>query len=141
MYGRRGHRKKQGATTACAQHRRIPRLPNSQTSSSHAEHYWQHALFAGARRFLRLTRTMVINGVPYVGPAAREADAPPGVRRADAEARWALVAEKWRVVPGGIDIAFDEANPLGLWRALMIDLYDAEMPLPAAMARRRPRRR
>jgi hypothetical protein len=92
----------------------------------------QNALFAGARNFLRVTRTLVVNQVPYMSPEARSHRASSEIRRADAEATFQRLTEKWRIVPDWKEVVFAEDRPLGLWRMLMMELYSAEMPLPSS---------
>jgi len=90
----------------------------------------QNALFAGARNFLRVSRCLVVQGIPYISPDARESNATREVLRADAEATFQRLADKWRCVPDWTEVVFAEDRPLGLWRMLMIDIHGADMPLP-----------
>jgi len=90
----------------------------------------QNALFGSARNFLRVGRSLVVKGIPYISPEARLPNAPHDIIREDAEATFTRLIGTWRCVPGWQEVAFAEDRPLGLWRVLMIDLYGADMPLP-----------
>ena len=90
----------------------------------------QHALFAGAKRYLRLVKMLTINRTAYQSMAARQPDATKGVRRIDAEETWQKLLPKWKTIPNYQELVFAEDKPLGLWRCLMIELFDADMHLP-----------
>jgi len=90
----------------------------------------QHYLFAGARRYLRVMRTLVRNQIPYESPEARMRDATRAVRAASAEATWETLVKKWRLVPGWQELVFAEDKPLGFWRQLAMELHGANLPLP-----------
>ncbi|MFV1995792.1 MAG: transposase [Verrucomicrobiales bacterium] len=90
----------------------------------------QHAAFAGARRYLRLLRTLVRNQVPYLGPEARRAGASHKVLAAASEEAFDVLVAKWRMIPDWQTIAFAEDRPLGFWRRLAIETHGAHLPLP-----------
>ncbi len=90
----------------------------------------QHALYCGAKRYLRLVKVLTTNQIAYQSQAARQPDASKKVRRADAEATWAKLLPKWKVIPNYQELVFGEDKPLGFWRLVMMDLYGAEMHLP-----------
>jgi hypothetical protein len=90
----------------------------------------QHAAFAGARRYLRLVRTLVRNEVPYLNAQARRSDASREVIAAAAEEAFEVLVAKWRMIPGWQTIAFAEDRPLGFWRQLAIEVHGAHLPLP-----------
>ena len=90
----------------------------------------QNALLKGSKRYLRLTKTLTRRQTTYQSPAARRAGATKEVRASDAEHTWAQLVRKWSVVPGYQEVVFAEDKPLGFWRKLMIEMFDAQMPLP-----------
>ena len=91
----------------------------------------QHAAFAGARRYLRLTRSLVTWGVPYLDPEGRPGRK--GVTTADkaraAEAAFDTMVRKWKKIPGGIDAAFAEDAPIGRWAETARQLFGAHLEL------------
>jgi hypothetical protein len=90
----------------------------------------QNALLKGSKRYLRLTKTLTRRQTTYQSPAARRAGATKEVRASDAEHTWAQLVRKWSVVPGYQEVVFAEDKPLGYWRKIMIEMFDAQMPLP-----------
>ena len=90
----------------------------------------QNAIYAGSKRFLRLTRTLVINQTVYQSPEALRSNASKDIRAADAERTWAQLVRKWSVVPNYQEVVFAEDKPLGFWRKVMIEMFDAKLPLP-----------
>lgn len=90
----------------------------------------QHAPFAGARRYLRLLRTLVRYEVPYLPPEARRTGAPPEVKAAAAEETFRVLVSKWRKIPGWQQIVFSEDRPLGRWRRVAMEMHRAHLPLP-----------
>jgi len=95
----------------------------------------QHALFCGARRYLRLVKMLTNNQTAYQSMAAREVGALKEVRRADAEATWQKLLPKWKVVPNYQQLVFAEDKPLGFWRILMMETFEADMHLPSPKRR------
>jgi len=89
----------------------------------------QHGIFAGARRFLRLLRTLVLEQVPYLEPQGRGAAASAPERAAAAEATWKVVVHKWREIPGALALLSQESTPLGFWRRLVMATRGIELPL------------
>jgi hypothetical protein len=87
----------------------------------------QHGIFAGARRYLRLLRTLVLNQVPYLDPRSRSSTAS-DQDRADA-ALQAWLIRKWRTIPDGIALIAKETNPLGFWRCLVMESRSVHLPL------------
>lgn len=90
----------------------------------------QHARFAGARRLLRMARTLLNHQVPWMDAAARAPDASTEVRAAAAESVWGLLVRKWRVLPNWEHEVFSPDRPLGFWRKLAVELHGAYLPLP-----------
>ena len=88
----------------------------------------QHGIFAGARRYLRLLRSLVKNGVPYLAPAGRGRGADPDALAAAAQDAWQILQQKWRAIPGGPDLIADEAHPLGFWRRLVTEIHGLHLP-------------
>jgi transposase len=88
----------------------------------------QHGTFAGARRYLRLLRSLVQNQVPYLAPEGRGRHATPEDVAAAAQAAWQVLQRKWRTIPGGLDIITDEAHPLGFWRRVLRETHGIELP-------------
>ncbi len=89
----------------------------------------QHAAFAGARRYLRLLRTLVRAEVPYIAPSGRGAGAGEEARRAAVEETWRVLVAKWRPMPGWREIAFAEDKPLGFWRRVAMEVHGVHLPL------------
>lgn len=90
----------------------------------------QHALFAGGRRYLRLLRNLTTNQTAYQSAQARQHNAPKEVRAQDAEETWERLLAKWSVIPNYQEIVFSSERPLGFWRKVMMELVDANLPLP-----------
>ena len=90
----------------------------------------QNAIYAGSKRFLRLTRTLVINQTVYQSPEALRSNASKDIRATDAERTWAQLVRKWSVVPNYQEVVLAEDKPLGFWRKVMIEMFDAKLPLP-----------
>jgi len=89
----------------------------------------QHGIFAGARRYLRLLRSLVLNQVPYLDPASRSSTAS-NDERADAALRaWLILIRKWCTIPGGLTIISDQSTPLGFWRRTAMESRDVVLPL------------
>jgi transposase len=89
----------------------------------------KHGIFAGARRYLRLLRTLVLHEVPYLHPQGRGRDASPAELAAAAQATWAVLQRKWRPISGGLDLIADEAHPLGFWRRVVMETHGIHLPL------------
>ena len=90
----------------------------------------QHSLFAGARRYLRLVRNLTINQSAYQSAQARQPNATRELRALDAEEAWERLLPKWRVIPNYQEVVFSTERPLGFWRKVMMELFDANLPLP-----------
>ena len=88
----------------------------------------QHGIYAGARRYLRLLRSLIKNQVPYLAPAGRGRGADPGEIAAAAQQTWQVMQNKWRNIPGGPDLMLNEAHPLGLWRRVIKEVHDIQLP-------------
>jgi len=67
--------------------------------------------------YLRLLRTLVKNQGPYLAPAGRTRGAAPEEFAAAAQETWNVMQNKWRTIPGGLDLMLDEAHPLGFCAA------------------------
>ena len=89
----------------------------------------QHVLFASARRLLRLSKVLVCRQTVYQSAEARQPDATAEVRAADAEITYQFLVNKWQEVPNWQEVVFGEDKPLGIWRQLMVSLYNADLPL------------
>lgn len=89
----------------------------------------QHGIFAAARRYLRLLRSLVLNQTPYLDPLGRSSAAS-HQDRADAALRaWLILLRKWRTIPEGIAMITDEATPLGFWRRVVMESRNIILPL------------
>lgn len=88
----------------------------------------QHGLFAGARRYLRLLRSLVRNEVPYLEPRGRARNAPVADIEAAARRTWSVVQNKWRTIPGGLDLILEQDHPLGFWRHLLEEIHGIHLP-------------
>lgn len=88
----------------------------------------QHGLFAGARRYLRLLRSLVKNHIPYLAPSGRDRQAAPGEHAAALQDTWKVLQHKWSAIPGGLDLILDEAHPLGFWRRVVREVHGIELP-------------
>jgi transposase len=89
----------------------------------------QHGLFAGARRYLRLVRSLVLNQTPYLDPRARSPLASSEDLAGAALQTWEVLLRKWRTIPGGLALLCDEACPLGLWRRVVMESRSIHLPL------------
>jgi len=89
----------------------------------------QHGLFAGARRYLRLVRSLVLNQTPYIDPRARSSLASSEDPAGAALQTWEVLLRKWRTIPGGLALLCDEACPLGLWRRVVMESRSIHLPL------------
>jgi len=81
----------------------------------------QHGIFAGARRYLRLVRCLVLNQVPYMDPMARSPMASEQERADAADQIWAGLLNKWRTIPEGTKLIAEKSCPLGFWRQLTLE--------------------
>lgn len=88
----------------------------------------QHGLFAAARRYLRLLRSLVLNQIPYLSPEGRGRHASPDDFAAAAQETWTVFQRKWRTIPGGLDLILDEAHPLGFWRRVLKETHGIHLP-------------
>lgn len=88
----------------------------------------QHGIFAGARRYLRLVRTLVLNEIPYLDPEGRARTADPEQLAASALHTWAVLQRKWRPISGGLDLIADEAHPIGFWRRVIRETHGIDLP-------------
>lgn len=88
----------------------------------------QHGIYAGARRYLRLLRSLIKNQVPYLAPTGRDRQAAPHERAAAAHDTWKVLQNKWRTIPGGLDLILDEAHPLGFWRRVIKEVENIQLP-------------
>jgi transposase len=89
----------------------------------------QHAAFAGARRYLRLLRTLVRSEVPYLDPSGRGLHASAQARRISCEQTWDVLVKKWRSVPDWRENVFAEDKPLGFWRKVAMEMFEVNLPL------------
>ena len=78
--------------------------------------------------YLRLLRTLVKNQGPYLAPAGRTRGAAPEEFAAAAQETWNVMQNKWRTIPGGLDLMLDEAHPLGFWRRVIKETHDIQLP-------------
>jgi len=85
-------------------------------------------LYAGARHYLRLLRSLVKNQVPYLAPAGRVRGTTSQEHAAAAQDAWKVMQNKWRTIPGGLDLMLDEAHPLGFWRRVLKEVHDIQLP-------------
>ena len=88
----------------------------------------QHGLFAGARRYLRLVRTLVQNEIPYLAPEGR-------ARPVDSEQliicthqTWRILQQKWKTVPGGLGLLSNPEHPIGYWRKVLLEVHAIDLP-------------
>ena len=88
----------------------------------------RHGLFAGARHYLRLLRTLTLTEIPYLDPAGRSRQASPDQLAAAAQATWQHLQNKWRSIPGGIDLITDENHPIGFWRRVIMETHGINLP-------------
>lgn len=88
----------------------------------------QHGIFAAARHYLRLLRTLTQNEIPYLGPEGRVRTATHDQLAAAAQAAWQILQRKWRPIPGGLDIITDEAYPIGFWRRVIMETLGIDLP-------------
>jgi transposase len=91
----------------------------------------QHGLFAGARRYLRLVRSLVFNRTPYLDPRGRSRLASEEDRADAAMQTWNVLLRKWRTIPGGLALLGEQSCPIGFWRRLVMEARSIQLPLPA----------
>ena len=89
----------------------------------------QHGIFAGARRYLRLLRTLVLNQVPYLDPRSRSSTASDQDRADAALQAWIILIRKWRTIPDGIELIAKETNPLSFWRRVVMESRSVHLPV------------
>jgi len=89
----------------------------------------QHGIFAGARRYLRLLRSLVLNQVPYLDPTGRSSTASDQDRRDAALHAWLILMRKWRTIPNGPALIADKSTPLGFWRRVVMESRNVNLPL------------
>lgn len=89
----------------------------------------QHGIFAGARRYLRLLRSLVRNQTPYLDPKGRSNLASDQERAEAALQTWLILVRKWRTIPNGIALISKESTPLGFWRRVVMESRSIELPL------------
>jgi len=89
----------------------------------------QHAAFAGARRYLRLLRTLVISEVPYLDPSGRGCAVAPDAQASACEQTWEVLVTKWRTIPDWREAAFAEDRPLGFWRRVAMEMHGVHLRL------------
>ena len=89
----------------------------------------QHGIFAAARRYLRLLRSLVLNQTPYLNLPGRSSTAS-NQEHADAALQaWLILIRKWRTIPDGIALITDQATPLGFWRRVVMESRHVILPL------------
>ena len=88
----------------------------------------QHAVFAGAKRYLRLLRCIVRNEVPYLSPAGRRAGASQQESAEACRETWKILIAKWRKIPDWREVAFADDKPIGFWRRVVMDLHGIDLP-------------
>lgn len=89
----------------------------------------QHGIFAAARRYLRLLRSLVLNQTPYLDPASRSSTASDQERSDAALQAWLILIRKWRTIPEGITLIANENTPLGFWRRVVMESRGVILPL------------
>ena len=89
----------------------------------------QHGIYAAARRYLRLLRTLVLNQIPYLDPRGRSSSASDQDRADAALSAWQILTRKWRTIPEGIALIAKETTPLGFWRRLVMESRSVHLPL------------
>ncbi len=87
----------------------------------------QHAVFAGAKRYLRLLRCIVRNEVPYLDPQGRRSGASKSEQIAASRETWKILVAKWRKIPGWREAAFADDKPIGFWRRMAMEMHDIDL--------------
>ncbi|WP_200393103.1 IS110 family transposase [Roseibacillus ishigakijimensis] len=88
----------------------------------------QHGIFAGARRYLRLVRTLVLNVIPYLSPEGRAQNPDSAQLAASAQQTWTVLQQKWRAIPGHRQLLLDEDHPIGAWRRVLKEVHGIHLP-------------
>lgn len=88
----------------------------------------QCGISAGARRYLRLLRSLVQNEIPYLAAQGRHRNSTPQDIAASAMATWQVLQRKWSRIPGGLDLMIDEAYPIGFWRRVLKETHGIDLP-------------
>jgi len=89
----------------------------------------QHGIYAAARRYLRLLRSLVLNQTPYLDPSGRGANASQEQLQAAAQNAWSVMMRKWRTIPGALHCLKNEATTLGTWRQIVMASRSIHLPL------------
>ncbi len=88
----------------------------------------QHGIFAGARRYLRLVRTLVLNEIPYLAPEGRAKNPNSSQIAASSQQTWAILQQKWRIIPGHRQLLLNENHPIGAWRRITKEVHGIHLP-------------
>ena len=88
----------------------------------------QHGIFAGARRYLRLVRTLVLNEIPYLSPEGRAQPLDPAQIELSAHQTWTVLQQKWKAIPGHRQLLLDEDHPIGAWRRIVKEVHGIHLP-------------
>lgn len=89
----------------------------------------QHAQFAGARRLIRTSRTLLKYQIPWMDSRTRASNATKETKARAAEEIFERLVKKWRVIPDWEEVVFAQDRPLGFWRKVQIELHGADLPL------------
>lgn len=89
----------------------------------------QHAQFAGARRLVRMSRTLLKNQIPWMDSYARAHNASRDIKARAAEDTFERLVKKWRVIPDWEEVVFSPDRPLGFWRKVQIEMHGVNLPL------------
>lgn len=88
----------------------------------------QHGIFAGARRYLRLTRTLVKNEIPYFPPEVRNNPEDQKLRADAIQQVWQILQKKWGAIPQGRSLLIDDNYPIGYWRKVVEEVHGIRLP-------------
>ena len=88
----------------------------------------QHGIFAGARKYLRLVRTLVLNEIPYLSPEGRTQPLDHAQIELSARQTWTVLQQKWKAIPGHRQLLLDEAHPIEAWRRVVKEAHDIHLP-------------
>lgn len=91
----------------------------------------QDARFASAKRLIRTAKTLMKSQITWMDSRTRANESSNDLRARSAEETFNRLVLKWRVLPDWETLVFAEDRPLGFWRKLQIELYDANLPLPS----------
>lgn len=88
----------------------------------------QHADFGMARRYLRISMSLMRNSQIYLPPRLRNTNAKPEQRADYCQMMWPYLKDKWNKLDA-VNSVFSHDQPLGRWRNMVQELYEIKLTL------------